>query len=103
MVRHKIAALLDTVWLPLFLVVSTSWLYAPWLRHVHLGQLDVISAYEATGQPFSGLFRIGDILGALLIVLVVWRVGLLRRQRWLGRALVLVAALTAIDAVWTMG
>lgn len=103
MIRRTCLALFDAAWAPVFLVVATTWLYAPWLRHVHAGHLDVISVYEATGQPYAALFRVFDVASVALIVLVVWRVRLLRRHPWLTGMLLLVAALMVVDDVFVTG
>lgn len=56
------------LWQLLFLVLSTTWLWAPHLNHVLSYRTALISQYEAAGAPFSWLFRLGDVLGAILLV-----------------------------------
>lgn len=55
-------------WQALFLVISTSWLFAPLLNNVLSERTTLISQYETTYQPFAWIFRIGDILAALLLL-----------------------------------
>ncbi len=98
--RQKLLRLFDAIWLPALLFLSTSWLYAPWLYHVGVGHLDLISTYEASAMPFSGIFRAGDILGATVLLLAIWRVRLTRHHPSLAWALIVVAALMIVDDIF---
>lgn len=101
---RRILAVFDAVWLPLLLAASTLWLYAPVLHHAHIGHhLAVISVYEATGKPLSWLFRAGDIVGAVIVCLAVWRARLFGKVPWLGGALLLVAFLAVVDDIFVIG
>jgi lysylphosphatidylglycerol synthetase-like protein (DUF2156 family) len=103
MIRTKLIAFFDVVWLPALLLISTSWLYGPWLHHVHAGQLSYISTYEGAGMPFAGIFRFCDILSGIVIMIVVWRVRLLSRHRWLGWAVLSVAGFMILDDIFILG
>jgi phosphatidylglycerol lysyltransferase len=56
------------LWQFLFIVLSLSWLWAPWLNPHLSAHTSVISQFEAVGQPFSLLFRVADVLAALLFI-----------------------------------
>lgn len=60
------------LWQAVFLVAGVSWLFAPSLN-THLSyRLSLISQYETGNQPYAWLFRTGDVLAALLLLVVVW-------------------------------
>ena len=93
-----IGKLFNRVWLPLFIVVGTSWLLIPALAHEHYGTLKLISSDEAT---YSGaIFRVADICAALLLLLAAWRFRLLRRDRLVGVGVIVVATLAAVDGLF---
>lgn len=56
------------VWQLLFIVVGTSWLWAPHLNPLLSYRTSLISQYEVSLQPYSWLFRTGDVLAALLLL-----------------------------------
>lgn len=58
------------LWQTLFILLSLSWLWAPWLNPDISPHTSLISQYENPTQPFSVLFRIGDIAGGVLLVLM---------------------------------
>jgi hypothetical protein len=101
--KRTLLAIFDACWLPALLLTSCTWLFAPWLHHVHSGSLNLISDYERIGQPFGWWFRLGDILGALILLLALWRARLLRRQPWLFWALFATGLLAGLDAVFVDG
>ena len=95
---RAIGRLFNRVWLPLFIVVGTSWLLIPPLAHEHYGTLKLISSDEAT---YSGaIFRIADMCAALLLILAAWRFRLLRHERWVGVVVLVIAVLAAIDGLF---
>lgn len=57
-------------WQFLFILSSTSWLLAPVLNHTISGRVGLISQYEMLSQPYGWLFVLGDITGALLLLLI---------------------------------
>jgi len=57
------------MWQALLLLLGTSWLWAPRLNPYLSYRTSLISQYEALGEPFSWLFRIGDVAAGLLIIL----------------------------------
>ena len=59
------------VWQLLFLVLGTTWLWAPQLNHQLSHHGTLISQYEIASQPYAWLFRLGDMLAAFLLVPVV--------------------------------
>jgi phosphatidylglycerol lysyltransferase len=99
----RLSALFTIVWLPLFLILSMSWLFAPALHHAHLETLAVISHYEAVDQPLNLLFRLSDIASALILALCVWRFNILRREQFFGILILILAVLAAIDAIFPVG
>jgi lysylphosphatidylglycerol synthetase-like protein (DUF2156 family) len=58
------------LWQLLFILLGTTWLLAPHLNHALSYRSSLISQYEAPLQPFSWLFRAGDILAGTLVVLM---------------------------------
>lgn len=56
------------IWQFLFLLSATTWLWAPYLNHGLSSRTTLISQYEVPGEPFSWLFRAGDILAGLLVM-----------------------------------
>lgn len=56
------------LWQSLFILLSTSWLWAPYLNPSVTPRATLISTYEAAIQPYSWLFRILDFSGALLLL-----------------------------------
>jgi phosphatidylglycerol lysyltransferase len=55
-------------WQLLFIVLGTTWLWAPHLNSVLSSRTSLISQYETLHQPYSWLFRIGDALSGLLLL-----------------------------------
>jgi lysylphosphatidylglycerol synthetase-like protein (DUF2156 family) len=52
-----------------FLLVASSWLWAAQLNHIISHRTSLISQYETPGQPYSWLFRLGDLLAAAMIII----------------------------------
>lgn len=59
-------------WQFLYVVLSLSWLLGPSLNHQLSTKITFISRYEDAGQPWSWLYRLCDLLAALLLGLAVW-------------------------------
>ena len=97
--QTKITALLRNSWLPLYILLSVSWLFAPALHHDHIHQLQLISSYEAFGQPYGWLFRLGDILAFSMLAGAAWHYIGHKSPRyfWL---LLSIAILASIDAIF---
>lgn len=58
------------LWQLAFVILSTSWLWAPQLNHLLSYKTSLISQYEVSGQAYSWLFRLGDIAGASLLIIM---------------------------------
>lgn len=56
------------VWQLLFILLSTTWLWAPHLNPGLSDKTSLISQYETPSEAFSWLFRLGDSLGALVLL-----------------------------------
>ncbi len=87
------------IWQIAFILLATTWLWAPLLNHQISSRVSLISQYEAPGQPYSWLFRLGDILGAailLIIPLLLWYRRKMSTGSWL---LLIIAVGSLIDAL----
>jgi phosphatidylglycerol lysyltransferase len=74
------------LWQLLLLIVGTSWLWAPHLNSSLSSRTSLISQYESPIEPFSWLFRLGDLLAGGLLLLMSLRLLSLedrRIQGWL--------------------
>jgi lysylphosphatidylglycerol synthetase-like protein (DUF2156 family) len=90
---------LQMAWLPLYLLLAVSWLFAPVVHHDHLQHLQLISSYEAFGQPYGWLFRLCDILAATVLGIAAIRY--IGKQSAVHLRLVLgIAILTIIDGIF---
>jgi phosphatidylglycerol lysyltransferase len=98
--EQKIRKYFGATWLPVYLLVGVSWLFAPALAHEHYGTLRLISNEEASGLGVSLWFRLNDIAAALLLLLAVYTFQIGRHSRWFGRALLASALLAAIDGLF---
>jgi phosphatidylglycerol lysyltransferase len=56
------------LWQLLFLILATSWLWAPSLNHLLSARTSLISQYENPLQPYSSIFRVCDVLAATLVI-----------------------------------
>ena len=65
---NKIKDWVPSVWQVAFLVLGTTWLAAPFLNSTLSRRLTLISQYELPVEPYSWLFRLGDILAAVLLL-----------------------------------
>lgn len=87
------------LWQTLFILFNLFWLWAPWLNTTLSDRVSLISQYESSLQPYSLLFRIGDILGGsllLLMTLLIWR---LRRLNTVVILLTCISAGMILDPV----
>ncbi len=91
--------LIRRLWLPLFLLASVSWLFAPAYYHAHYGTLKLISSYEAGALPHSWVFLVADVAAAGLLVSALWLFGLWQRDRIISWQLLFVGLLFAVDAI----
>jgi phosphatidylglycerol lysyltransferase len=58
------------LWQILLILLGTTWLWAPHLNHGLSYRTTLISQYESSGQPYSLLFRLGDLLAGALVILM---------------------------------
>jgi hypothetical protein len=58
------------LWQLLLLLLAATWLWAPELNKALSYRSSLISQYESPLQPYSWLFRLGDVLGGLLVILM---------------------------------
>lgn len=91
---------LRRIWLPLFLVLSLSWLFAPGYNRDHFGTIQLISSYEANTLRYSDVFRICDVGAGLLLVAAPWLFGIILKSRGLGYLLVAIGGLSAMDGLF---
>lgn len=59
------------VWQVAFITLGSTWLYAPLLNTALSNRTTLISEYETPTQPYAWLFRLTDILSALLLTSLV--------------------------------
>ncbi|HET6863808.1 MAG TPA: phosphatidylglycerol lysyltransferase domain-containing protein, partial [Candidatus Saccharimonadales bacterium] len=57
-------------WQFIFLIVGTSWLWASHLNTILTYRTTLISQYETPGQPYDWLFRLGDFIAGLLVLVI---------------------------------
>jgi phosphatidylglycerol lysyltransferase len=98
--RARFARLYGTFWLPLYLLVGVSWLLAPAVAHQHYGVLRLISVEESLHGVAGTVYRLDDILAAVLLLLAAWSFQVGKRSRLFGKAVVAVAVLSAIDGLF---
>ncbi|MDB5175513.1 MAG: hypothetical protein JWM81_371 [Candidatus Saccharibacteria bacterium] len=75
---HKVLHNKRILWQISFILLGSSWLLGPALNHLLSPRTALISEYEMPGKPFSWLFRISDILAALLLL---WAVGYMVKKQ----------------------
>ncbi len=98
--NDRLRRALPIFWQVSFILLATTWLWAPSLNHLLSERVSLISQYEVLGQPFAWLFKTGDAIAAcLLIGLVIYQ---LRRQRSLEAYILLVIGIgMLIDPLWS--
>lgn len=87
------------LWQLLFVLFSTSWLWAPYLNPAASPHNTMVSTYEATAQPYSWLFRICDIIGAALLFSMAQYI-LRHRNKTVGILLIITSFGMVIDAIF---
>lgn len=85
-------------WQLLFVMLGTTWLWAPLVNHVLSPRSSFISHYEALPQPYGWLFRICDVLAAGLLLYMA-RFLLAKRHRVVGALLVIISLGMALDSI----
>lgn len=60
-------------WQLLFILLSTTWLWAPLLNPGLSSKVSLISQYENPIQPYSWIFRTSDVLASLLLLVMAVR------------------------------
>jgi membrane-bound metal-dependent hydrolase YbcI (DUF457 family) len=88
-------------WQILVLLLGTTWLLAPYLNHALSYRTSLISQYETTAQSYSWLFRGGDFLAGLLVIVAA--IYFLRQQYSRGFAwlLLIIGAGLTLDPLLT--
>jgi hypothetical protein len=69
-------------WQLSFLLVATTWLWAPILNDTLSTRTSLISQYETSSQPYAWLFRLGDILGGVLVILIARYFNMHRQNKY---------------------
>jgi lysylphosphatidylglycerol synthetase-like protein (DUF2156 family) len=87
----------------LFVVLSLSWLFAPAYYHDHYGTLQLISDYEAGPMALSWLYRLCDVLAALVLMIGIFGSGVIKKDRAIAWLLFSVGFLAAIDGIFPDG
>lgn len=90
------------IWQTLFIIIGTSWLFAPLLNHQLSPVISYISSYEESSQPYSWFFRICDGLSASLLIIAVINLKKLITKTFSKKiyiALILAGVLMAIDVI----
>ena len=62
------------VWQAAFLLSATTWLFAPYLNNMLAERTTYISEYMIPGMPYAWLFRTGEFIAALLLLLMAAKV-----------------------------
>lgn len=87
-------------WQFLYVILSLSWLLGPSLNHYPSTQTAFISQFEDPGQPWSWLYRLCDILAALLLGLALWVIARRHKQRASLILLAIIALGSFVDATF---
>lgn len=88
-----------SIWQVGFILLATTWLWAPQLNHLISSRTSLISQYEVPGQPYAWLFRLGDIVGATLLLIIPMIIRARRKLGLSGWLLMIVAAGLLLDPV----
>jgi lysylphosphatidylglycerol synthetase-like protein (DUF2156 family) len=88
------------LWQFLFLLLGTSWLFAPALNLLVSARTTLISQYEVSGMPYAWLFRLSDIVAGLLLLLASIRIKG-RSQRPVRYFLFVLALTMVLDPILT--
>lgn len=87
-------------WQALFIFLSTSWLWAPYLNPSVTPHNTLISTYEAATQPYSWLFRLFDFAGALLLFFLARYIAKHTRGSFAALLLTIISIGLMIDVVF---
>lgn len=102
MIERTSSKRLTALWQFLFLVLSSTWLWAPLLNRHISPQVSLISQYEALNQPYSWLFRTGDVLGAVLLAVMAYFYLSRLRFKVVGWLLLTIAAGMLLDPLFAL-
>ncbi len=89
------------MWQVAFLLLGTSWLWAPHLNKLLSPRTALISQYEMPLQPFSWLFRLSDLLSASLLLFITYISYKLKRNKTVMVLLLLIGIGMLLDPVLT--
>ncbi|HET7320594.1 MAG TPA: phosphatidylglycerol lysyltransferase domain-containing protein [Candidatus Saccharimonadales bacterium] len=89
------------LWQFLFLIAATTWLWAPHLNHGLSNRTTLISQYEVPGEPFSWLFRSGDILAGILVVVAAYMLLRQPKQKLIAALFLVIGAGFTLDPILT--
>src|SRR5690348_11925329 len=89
------------IWQFLFILLSTSWILAPALNHTLSSRTTLISEYETSGQPYSWLFRIADVLASLLLLALLTKYQKHRFRQLPVFLLLVIGVGMALDPIFT--
>jgi lysylphosphatidylglycerol synthetase-like protein (DUF2156 family) len=95
--RPKIFA----IWQFFFILTGTTWLWAPLLNRTLSSRISLISQYETSIQPYSWLFRTGDVAGALLLIAAAVYYLKTVGNKTVGWLLFVIGVGMLIDPLWT--
>ena len=89
------------IWQCVFLLSATTWLWAPHLNHGLSSRTTLISQYEVPGEPFSWLFRAGDIVAGLLLIVAAWSLQKTRLDKVTSFLLLVIGVGFTLDPILT--
>jgi len=89
------------LWQLAFLVLSTTWMLAPFFNHILSSRTALISQYELPSAPYSIYFRLADMAAAALLVAVAVRYQRLKSKRSPSLLLGLVALGMLADPIFS--
>jgi phosphatidylglycerol lysyltransferase len=89
------------VWQILFILLSTTWLFAPALNHFLSYRTSLISQYETPAQPFSVMMRLADFGGGLLLLGMGFAFLKKKNAMTAGYLLIIAGAGMALDPIFT--
>lgn len=89
------------IWQLAFILLGTSWLWAPHLNHHLSYRTALISQYETVGQPYSLFFRFLDILASLLLIFAAFRISKIQNNKIVPWLLTVVGVGLLLDPLFT--
>jgi len=90
-----------SLWQFIFILSSSLWLLAPYLNHFLSSRTSLISQYEVPTQPYSMLFRLGDVIGGLLLVGAGMYIARAQGQKLIGWMIMIIGLGTSLDPIFT--